>query len=234
MPVAQNWRECLDDPALTPPAPWQSFPQLDPSGLGSLQGDFEQYWHFCWWPFWSRLSKPRQQVYLLRNAAPAAWVEYLACIETHGQPAPELTALPEHWRADSPVTSRQLRRWVLPVVVHLFAVATYIALNGTLVGWYKQYAGGLTARGVSIGIAMYLVFWFFAGMNLLIALLPRVWNKVQATVFMVAIIGFYLMPEHPLRALFYTALSGGVSLLAIGVDAQLQRYFLNLTLKGSK
>ena len=233
MPVAQHWRECLEDPTLTPPAPWVSFPELDPSGLGSLQGDFEHYWHYCWLPFWSRLSKARQQAYLLRHGAPRGWVEYFAYIESQPQPS-SLAPLPEHWRADSPVTSRQLRRWVLPIVVHLFAVAAYVALNGTLVGWYKQYAGGLTSRGVSIGLGMYLVFWFFCAMNLVIALLPRVWGKVQATVFMAAIIGFYLMPDHPLRALFYSALSGGVSLVAIAVNAQLQRYFLTLTLKGSK
>ncbi|KIU51928.1 hypothetical protein QV12_10790 [Pseudomonas putida] len=125
-------------------------------------------------------------------------------------------------------------RWVLPIVVHLFAVVAYVALNGTLVGWYKQYAGGLTSRGVAVGIAMYMVFWFFAGMNLLIALLPRVWGKVQATVFMAAIIGFYLWPEHPLRALFYSTLSASVTLVAIGANAQLHRHFLNLIFKGSK
>lgn len=233
MPVAHHWRECLEDPTLTPPPPWLSFPELEPSGLGSLQGDFEHYWHYCWWPFWSRLGKARQHAYLLRHGAPRGWVEYLEHIGQVPQTT-GLAPLPEHWRADSPVTSRQLRRWVLPVVVHLFAVAAYVALNGTLVGWYKHYAGGLTSRGVSIGLAMYLVFWFFCAMNLVIALLPRVWGKVQATVFMMAIIGFYLMPDHPLRALFYSALSGGVSLVAIAVNAQLQRYFLNLTLKGSK
>lgn len=233
MPVAHNWRECLQDPTLSPPAPWVSFPELDPQGLGSLQGDFEHYWRYCWWPFWLRLGKARQQAYLLRHNAPRGWAEYLAHIDNQ-PPSPGLAPLPEHWRGDSPVTHRQLLRWVLPIVVHLFAVVAYVALNGTLVGWYKQYAGGLTSRGVAVGIAMYMVFWFFAGMNLLIALLPRVWGKVQATVFMAAIIGFYLWPEHPLRALFYSTLSASVTLVAIGANAQLHRHFLNLIFKGSK
>lgn len=143
---------------------------------------------------------------------------------------PPRPSLPPHWRADIPFDGRQLWRWVAPVLVHLLSVVVYVLLNGLLVGWYKHYTGGLMSRGVSVGIALYMVFWFFAGMSLLIAVLPRVKGKLIATGVMVAVIIWFLMPGHPLRALFYSALSGGLSLLAIAVTG----YLLTLTLKGSK
>ncbi|MFG0453952.1 hypothetical protein [Shewanella mangrovisoli] len=54
----------------TPPAPWESFPEVDPDTLGSLQGNIEFWCDTFWRPYWLSLSEAERSQY------PANWHEF--------------------------------------------------------------------------------------------------------------------------------------------------------------
>ena len=58
-------------------------------------------------------------------------------------------------------------------------------------------------------------FYIFFGVNLVVALFPNLWAKLGVLAVMVSWILFTMVPDNPLRALFYTVAQGGVTLLAI-------------------
>ncbi|MDH0446898.1 hypothetical protein [Shewanella sp. GD04112] len=53
-----------------PPAPWESFPDVDPDTLGSLQGNIEFWCDTFWRPYWLSLSEAERSQY------PANWHEF--------------------------------------------------------------------------------------------------------------------------------------------------------------
>ena len=55
------------------------------------------------------------------------------------------------------------------LLVHFFACVIYVVVNYYGVSLYKVLFGGLTSRGASIGIAMYMVFYLFIFVNLVVA-----------------------------------------------------------------
>ncbi|WP_336567120.1 hypothetical protein [Aeromonas caviae] len=66
--------ETLQQTRLDPPLPADSFPWIDPEGLGSLQGDMEYWWTYLWLPFWLSLSQERQSALELEPE----WREFIA------------------------------------------------------------------------------------------------------------------------------------------------------------
>lgn len=64
-------------PDLAPPPPWRVFPEVDVSGLGSLQGSLEYWWSHYWWPYWQSLSREQRKEWLQDPAHPENWREYL-------------------------------------------------------------------------------------------------------------------------------------------------------------
>lgn len=64
-------------PDLSPPAPWQVFPDIDASGLGSLQGSLEHWWQHYWWPYWQQLGAEQRKQWLQDPAHPEGWREYI-------------------------------------------------------------------------------------------------------------------------------------------------------------
>lgn len=66
--------EALQQTKLEPPLPADSFPWIDPEGLGSLQGDMEYWWTYLWLPFWEALN---QEERLALNLEPD-WREFIA------------------------------------------------------------------------------------------------------------------------------------------------------------
>ncbi|WP_429505536.1 hypothetical protein [Pseudomonas sp. 2835] len=106
------------------------------------------------------------------------------------------------------------------------AIVTYLWLHNTGMTMYRQMAGGLMSRGVAIGMGMYLIFYFVVLMNLVIALVPRLkWRLLLAAAIPAAIL-LYLLPQHPLRALFCSVLGLSTALAAIGAN-QLILYALS-------
>lgn len=61
---------------LTPAAPWIVFPDVDPEGLGRMEGELGYWWENHWLQFWETLSKEEQDKYLEQNSAPADWIEF--------------------------------------------------------------------------------------------------------------------------------------------------------------
>lgn len=53
-----------------PPAPWESFPDVDPDTLGSLQGNLEFWCDAFWRPYWLSLGETERLQY------PTNWCEF--------------------------------------------------------------------------------------------------------------------------------------------------------------
>ncbi|KQT62326.1 MULTISPECIES: hypothetical protein [Pseudomonas] len=112
------------------------------------------------------------------------------------------------------------------LLVHFFTCVIYVVVNYYGVSLYKFLFGGLTSRGASIGIAMYMVFYLFIFVNLLVAVIPNRRFKLCVVFFMVALILVYLLPLYPVRALAYIVLTGGLTTLAILVAGKFERFLL--------
>ncbi|MNH34245.1 hypothetical protein D3C79_948250 [compost metagenome] len=97
-------------------------------------------------------------------------------------------------------------------------MVTYLLLHNTGMTMYRQMAGGLMSRGVAIGMGMYLIFYFVVLMNLVIALVPRLKWRLLLAAAIPATILLYLLPQHPLRALFCSVLGVSTALAAIGAN----------------
>ena len=106
-------------------------------------------------------------------------------------------------------------RFAMCLAFHAAGCIAYVFLNDAVVVAYKAFNGGFTTRGVGIGIAHYMFIYIFFGVNLLVALFPNLWAKLGVLAVMVSWILFTMVPDNPLRALFYTVAQGGVTLLAI-------------------
>jgi predicted membrane-bound dolichyl-phosphate-mannose-protein mannosyltransferase len=77
------------------------------------------------------------------------------------------------------------------------------------------------SRGVAIGLAVQLIFAAFVLANALIALTTSMKVKIVLTSALVIANLTYLLPQHPLRALFFAGLSGGLTLAAIYMTTRL-------------
>ncbi|KAB8037858.1 hypothetical protein GCL60_11835 [Silvanigrella paludirubra] len=67
----------IDNLRVEPQSPWISFPEIDPDGLGSLQGVIEFWWYKYWDNYWLNLSKIERSEYYKNNEAPLGWIEYI-------------------------------------------------------------------------------------------------------------------------------------------------------------
>ncbi|SDS97063.1 hypothetical protein [Pseudomonas prosekii] len=117
---------------------------------------------------------------------------------------------------------------VIGLVIHGMACVLYIVMNGFAVPIYKTLVGGLTSRGVAIGMGMYLIFYFFVFLNLVLVFIPRLAIKFGVAIFMMVSILIYLLPQYPVRAMAYCALAGGLTVSAIlvtrALDAAVTRW----------
>ncbi len=112
------------------------------------------------------------------------------------------------------------------LLVHFFACVIYVVVNYYGVSLYKVLFGGLTSRGASIGIAMYMVFYLFILVNLVVAVIPKRMVKVSIVFLMVALILVYLLPLYPVRAAAYSVLTGGLTILAIWLAGKFEKFLL--------
>lgn len=104
---------------------------------------------------------------------------------------------------------------------HALGCVLFIMLSWLGFFLYTQLFGSLGSRGVAGGLALLLVFYVYAGTNLLLALLPPGrWKPVLCALLGVAVLA-YLLPQHPLRAMYFSVLSGTLSWLAVLASARL-------------
>jgi len=106
-------------------------------------------------------------------------------------------------------------RIAMCLFVHAFGCVAYVFLNDAVVHAYKHLNGGFTTRGVAIGMASYAMFYIFLGVNLIAALIPGLVAKLVLLSLLVGFILLWMLPDNPLRALFYGVAQGCVTLLAI-------------------
>lgn len=98
----------------------------------------------------------------------------------------------------------------------LFPLATSLGFQA-----YTFLFGSPLSRGVALGLAVQLIFVAFVLVNGLISLIASVKIKIVLTSALVIANFAYLLPQHPLRALFFAGLSGGLSFAAIYVARRL-------------
>ena len=108
--------------------------------------------------------------------------------------------------------------------VHALSCLLFIVLSWLGFYLYTQLFGSLGSRGVAGGLALLLVFYVYAGTNLLLALLPPGWWKPVLCGLLGAAVLAYLLPQHPLRAIYFSVLSGGLSWLAVLASARLIQF----------
>ncbi|MBY8956125.1 hypothetical protein J1G18_02425 [Pseudomonas sp. MIS38] len=106
-------------------------------------------------------------------------------------------------------------RLTLCLLIHALGCVAYAFLNDAVVHAYRLFNGGFTSHGVAIGIASYALFYIFLGVNLIVALIPGLVAKLAILFLMVGFILLWMLPDTPLRALFYGVAQGCVTLLAI-------------------
>ena len=106
---------------------------------------------------------------------------------------------------------------------HALSCLLFIALSWLGFFLYTQLLGSLGSRGVAGGLALLLVFYVYAGTNLLLALLPPGWWKPALCALLGVAVLAYLLPQHPLRAIYFSVLSGSLSWLAVLAGARLDR-----------
>ncbi|MBV7494663.1 hypothetical protein KW837_10335 [Pseudomonas sp. PDM24] len=114
-------------------------------------------------------------------------------------------------------------RIVIGFLIHFLACAFYIVMNNYAVPIYKEMVGGLTSRGVAIGMGMYVIFYFFVFCNFIIVFVKKMPVKIGMAVFMVSAILYYMLPQYPVRGMAYSALSGSLTFIAIAMSSLLVR-----------
>ncbi|UVM55913.1 hypothetical protein LOY37_26915 [Pseudomonas sp. B21-012] len=108
-----------------------------------------------------------------------------------------------------------IKRWLIALAVHALACFLFLVLNDIGVHYYKQIYGGFTARGVASGAIFWLVFDVMVIFSLVIVFVPRLKHKLMINGALVALIIYWLMPDHPVRTMFFSPLAGGLTFLAI-------------------
>lgn len=106
-------------------------------------------------------------------------------------------------------------RILISVLIHSLGCVAYAILNDAVVHAYKAFNGGFTTRGVAIGGASYALFYIFVTVNLIVTLIPNLLAKLLLLSVMVGFILLWMMPDNPLRALFYGVAQGSVTFMAI-------------------
>ncbi len=107
------------------------------------------------------------------------------------------------------------RRLLLNFALHALACVLFVLLNDYAVSYYKQQFGGFTARGVAAGMVAWGAWYLLMIFSVPIALFLRLRVRLLLTLVQALLILYWLLPEHPVRALFYSSLNGGLTLLAV-------------------
>lgn len=111
------------------------------------------------------------------------------------------------------------------VVIHALFCAGYALLNDFVAHLYGSINGGLTSRGVTIRLTSQFLFELFIAINLVLALIPFLRAKLILWAVWVALIPLWLLPDHPLRALFYGLGQGTFTLAAILLSSGLNFWY---------
>ncbi|MBM3104840.1 MAG: hypothetical protein RR736_05935 [Pseudomonas sp.] len=116
------------------------------------------------------------------------------------------------------------RRLLLNFALHTLACVLFVLLNDYAVSYYKQNFGGFTARGVAAGMVAWGAWYLLIIFSIPIAMIMRLRVRLLLTLAQAALILYWLMPEHPVRALFYASLNGSLTLMAVLLSEGIGRH----------
>lgn len=88
--------------------------------------------------------------------------------------------------------------------------------------WAKWVAAPV-ARGISLGLAMELIFYVFVGVNVLMAVFANKTLRYGLAGLMSLAVLVYLLPQHPIRGPGIALLCGGLCALAVVLTDPLER-----------
>jgi hypothetical protein len=108
-----------------------------------------------------------------------------------------------------------MKRRLLHLFIHASATAVFLVLGFIAFSFHEEVRGRPPASGVSLGLTMELIVMVHLVLNLMMALVPRISLKLAGVVVFVATTVYYLLPEHPVRALFLAVAGASCCLLAI-------------------
>ena len=118
------------------------------------------------------------------------------------------------------------RRWI-GLVPHLIVCVIYVPLHNYGVDLYIDMYGGLTSRGVGIGMTPDLMVQYFVLMNAITFFIFNIKLKLVFVAFMLALILFYFLPHYPVRAMAYTLMGGILTFSAIFAGQLIDRHFFS-------
>lgn len=101
--------------------------------------------------------------------------------------------------------------WITGLAVHALGCLLFVFLSWLGFYLYTQLFGALNSAGIAGAKAWLLVFYAYAGTNLVLALLPPGRIKPLLCAVLVTVVLVYLLPRHPLRAIYFSLLAGGLS-----------------------
>ncbi|WP_192559321.1 hypothetical protein [Pseudomonas allokribbensis] len=131
-----------------------------------------------------------------------------------------MTAGPDEMRMNMPA------RIVCCLLIHSLFCVGYTLLNNFAADWYISTYGSLTSRGVNIRLTSKFLYEFFLVFNWVLALIPVLRVKLVMWAIWVALVLFWMLPHHPLRALLYGIGQGAFTLAAIVVCVGLEAWYM--------
>lgn len=108
-------------------------------------------------------------------------------------------------------------------IVHVGICFVFVVANDLGLMLYKHFFGEAASRGYMPGSITRFATLVFVITSFAIALAPWETLKICIAVSAAASYALLLLPEHPLRAIFYSLLIGALSVIAIALAARVVR-----------
>ncbi|MCJ8170457.1 hypothetical protein [Atopomonas sediminilitoris] len=114
---------------------------------------------------------------------------------------------------------------LVSALAHGLGLVLFVVTNDIAHHLYLLWNGGFGSRGIAPGAVFYLVLLVFSVANLLVVFIPFRKVKYGAGVVFSIATAALLLPQHPLRALFYVASGWLVIVVCIYVSSWLSNKF---------
>jgi len=101
------------------------------------------------------------------------------------------------------------------ILVHIAACILLVALNDLAMYAYKEIYGAFGSRGVGPGLVTRFVLFLAVSINIIIALIPKKSIKLLGVAVFVLSTAYFLLPQYPLRTIFYCLTGGFLTTSAI-------------------
>lgn len=108
-----------------------------------------------------------------------------------------------------------LKSCSINALIHSVGFALLIIINDITIRLYLAWGGEFGSRGIAPGAALRLVLALFFITNLTIIVIPQKKVKIGLAMAFVVVTAYFLLPSHPLRAAFYCATGGLITLYSI-------------------